>query len=211
MALPLRVRRRRPHPAQVSRSRVLLPGLALLAVLATAPFGGLKTAAVPPPEPLGLGQDLDLGPFTVRVEQVLSVPRVELAGGLEIEPASARGRLLLVEVRARNTTDEPQSSLQVAKAIGGPRAAVEPWPGDQDIRGDIVGVADATRAGYVNPGLTLHALVIFSQPATWTAATIDLSLSGSRFREDDPFSLEPQAWVLDDVLARGPLPVTVRT
>ena len=77
--------------------------------------------------------------------------------------------------------------------------------------GNFVGVADATRAGYVNPGLTLHALVIFSQPATWTAATIDLSLSGYRFREDDPCSLEPQAWVLDGVLARGPLPIAMRT
>ena len=75
----------------------------------------------------------------------------------------------------------------------------------------MVAVADARRVSYVNPGLTLHAVVVFPQPPTWKGTSIDPGLTAYRFRDKDPYSLEPQSWVLDTEVARGSVPIQVRS
>jgi len=49
--------------------------------------------------------------------------------------------------------------------------------------------------------------VVFPQPATWKGTSIDLGLTAYRFRDKDPYSLEPQSWVLDSEVARGSVPI----
>ena len=212
MRVPRRiVPRRGALPRQLTRGRVVGPLIIALLVLATSPFGGLRAAPTPPPDTLQLGHEVDLGSFTVRVVKVLAAPSLETAGSYTLKPPDPGGRLLIIEMHATNTTDAPLSTSAIAKSFGGPRAAVVPWPGERAIRGDVVAVADARRVSYVNPGLTLHAVVVFPQPATWKGTSIDLGLTAYRFREKDPYSLEPQSWVLDTEVARGSVPTQVRS
>ncbi|HRW03158.1 MAG TPA: hypothetical protein P5314_15415 [Tetrasphaera sp.] len=196
----------RTVPAGARRGRVLLPSLILVATLASAPFGGLRATEAQPPAALKAGEVIATGPFDVTLGKVVTLDELSV-NDLALPPASPGGRLMAIELTVTNTTDEPLSPLRITDAIGGPRAAVEPWPGQDEPHGELVAVADGTRVRTVNPGLSVHAVLVYPQPASWTADRIDLDVYDFRFQEEDPLSLDPDTWLLHSVVASGEFPI----
>src|SRR4051794_37766595 len=75
-----------------------LGALGVVLVLATAPFGGLRSAAKEDTRPLALGQRLDIGPFYVTVEKVTQLSDLQPA----VSPDNPRDKLLVLKVKVTN-------------------------------------------------------------------------------------------------------------
>ena len=62
----------------------------------------------------------------------------------------------------------------------------------------------------VNPDQTYTYAYVLRQSPTPTSTPLLLAVTGYRFQADDPSTLDPNAWVLDDdPLAEGHVPIEV--
>lgn len=211
---PSRARRLLSRSRSMARPRTgkqwLLVGAGILLVV-TAPFGGLRAQAAAQPPTLRVGRAVDIGPFDVTVNSVVTL--ADLRPSPDADPVAEPGipgdRLFLIDVTVRNTTDQPQYSFLVSQAFSGTGTGVVALPGEKVPTGRMYDVADSSGVDQVNPGVSYEFAVVFEQRAGWQPGKVRLGLSGYTFQEKDPLGLNPDRWVLADQVAEGPVPVRV--
>lgn len=185
-----------------------LGALGVALVLATAPFGGLRSAADEDAKPLELGQRIDIGPFYVTIESVKQL--TELPPVIEADPTS---RFLVIKATLTNHTDRPESNHLVTLAFSGEHTGAMAFDEDAQPQLHVYDVDDAGEvpAGeMVNPHLThTYAFVLRQRPDTDLGA-LTLAVTGYHFVADDPETLDPDEWVADDhPLAEGHVEIVV--
>ncbi|RLV51127.1 hypothetical protein D9V37_04200 [Nocardioides mangrovicus] len=180
-------------------------GVAAVALLITAPFGGLKAEPAPKPATLHLNRAYDIGPFDVTVQKVVTVSSLSPV----IKPARKHDRLLVVEALVHNRTDEPQYSSYISKAIVTKNMGARPGVADAYLVKDASSLSEQ-----VNPGLTYRLAFVFQQARGWEPASGDdaprLGLGRWTFQADDPLTLDPDAWVPERLLVEAPVDVKVK-
>lgn len=185
-----------------------LGALGVVLVLATAPFGGWRSASEQDVARLALGQRLDLGPFYLTIESVSEV--AELPPVLEADGAS---RYLVLRTTVTNHTDRPEFASLVADALGADGTGALPWDGEQVPRLRVFGRDDAVElpsAEYANPDQTLSLAFVLRQRPGVDLDEVVLQVYGYRFQEVDPYTLDPERWIEDDTpLAEGHVPIEV--
>jgi hypothetical protein len=181
--------------------------VAVLAVLVTAPFGGLGKAHTDDAATIRLGTRYDIGPF------YLTIDKVETLGDLapSVSP-TGRNRLLVIEVDVRNHSYRAESADLVVQAVGGTGTGAVPWPDQKDISVRTFDVADGSEVGTetINPGQSYQLALVVQQAPDWQPGHFALSLAGYEFEHDDPTALDPNEWILTKVLAKGPVDVEVK-
>jgi hypothetical protein len=181
--------------------------LAAVAVLLTAPFGGLAKAQ-DDPETLELEHTYDIGQFEVRLDNVVSLG--DLAPAVVPDPGL---RLLVLDVAVTNPNDEAQPIEDLTKTWSGKATGAVPWGEDEAPRLRAFTVDDATELDpgeMVNPGQTMRVALVLQQVADWDPAGLSLELYASHFKED-PFTLSDGYWVVDELVASGPIAVEVQS
>ena len=185
-----------------------LGALAMLAVLVTAPFGGLSKAESTGAAPLALHHRYDIGPFFVTLDQVETLS--DLAPTVSPSPGH---RLLVIEVEVTNHTDRAELASLVTEAIGGEHTGAVPWPGQDTVQPEVFDVEDGGAfegSDWVNPGQSYQLALIVQQEQGWTPGGLTLSLNGYVFERDDVTTLDPEHWVQRRYVAAGPVPVKVK-
>jgi hypothetical protein len=194
--------------------------LALLAVLVTAPFGGLDRASGGRYAPLHLGSRYDIGPFYLTVDKVVSLSDLAPA----VSPQKKRDRLLVIEITITNHTDAAESAALAVATLGGDHTGAIPWPDDVESakeRGDEVpttpvplafNVADGSRMDTepVNPGQSYQLAVVVEQVPDWKPDDFILSVLGLEYEEEDPTTLDDGHWVQHLFIAQGHVDVEVK-
>jgi hypothetical protein len=177
-------------------------------VVATAPFGGLKSAADQDVVPLEVDQRIDIGPFYVTVESVKQV--AELPPVIDADPTS---RFLVIKAKLTNHTDRPESNHLVTLAFTGEHTGAMAFDGE-DVPGlhvyDVDDAGEVPDGEQVNPDQTYtYAFVLRQSPDTDLDA-LTLAVTGYHFQEVDASTLDPDEWVADDhPLAEGHVPIEV--
>ena len=179
--------------------------VAAVLIVLSAPFGGWRSAPAQDVTPLTLGQRIDLGPFYLTIDsvkQVSALPPVIEADGVT--------RLVVIKTTVTNHSDRPESADLVEKAFSGDHTGIVAWDDGDQIR--VYGVDDAVElpAGeWINPDVTYHVALVFRQEPDTDLDRLTLGVTGYRFQTDDPQTLDPDRWVLSDLLAEGHVPIEV--
>ena len=202
-------RRSRVREFAASRSATQRVGIvAGVLVLATAPLGGLRSAASEGAETLELGTRYDIGAFDVTIDKVSQVPDLEPA----ISP-EAGYRILAVKVSVTNTSERAEQAGQVSGAFSGTGTRAVPWSEDDEpelLIFDVEDANDVPTTEYLNPGVTYEWVLALQQRPDADLDTLELGLTAYHFRETDPQTLDPNIWVLDRrPLAEGHVPIVV--
>lgn len=188
------------------RSRVQrLTGLAVVVLLVTAPFGGLKQAPARVPDMVVAGKQFRVGPFDVTIEKIVTL------GSLPGEdPDPDGGRQLVIEAVVTNpgTRSEYTSTLTDAVTVqdGGVANVDGKAPRPQPLF-----VKDASRIGEINPGLSYQLALVLPQAPGWTEQDVTLRIEGMRFVHEDPLTLDGDFWLTTGRTASSAtLPVEVK-
>lgn len=173
-----------------------------VALLATAPFGGLSAAPEPPPQQLLLGQPMMVGPFEVAIDKVVELPDLAPA----ITPAPTE-RVVVLDAVVTLTGDRPEYGVTLTNNLrvtgGGVKIAERP---------SLYVVEDATAMSVFNPGVTYRLAIAFVADGPWQGETATVRANQVVFREEDRRTLNPNAWVgLDEIQWQGTLPLERRS
>ena len=186
-----------------------LGAIGVVLVLLSAPFGGWRSAVERDVVPLELDQQIDIGPFYVTIQSVKQV--TDLPPVIEGDGVS---RFLVIRAEITNHTDRAESNHLVTAAFSGKHTGALPFDEDGDeVRPHVFDVDDAgdvPDSEMVNPDQTYTYAYVLRQDAGTDLDAVRLAVSGYTFQEDDPSTLDPDEWVLDDdPLAEGHVPIEV--
>jgi hypothetical protein len=162
------------------------------ALLASAPFGGLAGVPDPGPEPITAGTAMMVGPYEVVIDQVVELP--DLAPAVQPKPSE---RVIVLDTHVTLTGDRPEYAVTLTKnvAVSGGGVDVVDTP-------QLYFVEDSTRMSSFNPGLTYRLALTFTTSGPWQGDAITVSTNLVEFREEDKQTLDPNAWVGRDEIAR---------
>jgi hypothetical protein len=173
--------------------------LAGVALLVSAPFGGLEAVPPPPLAAIEVEQPFDVGPFEVTVRRVVSVPDLEPIA----RPERRRNRLLGIVAEVHNLTDRPEYLTLLPDSLTARGAGVtgrEP---------ELFVVSDGTRPSMLNPGMSEEMVIVLEhQPGL--GETLRLDVLGFTFVEDSVLTLDEDYWLPGDVALSGDFPVEER-
>jgi hypothetical protein len=180
-------------------------------VLATAPFGGLRSASEQDVVPLELGQRIDIGPFYVTLDSVTNVGDLSPA----VEAPEDGSRLLVIRIEVSNHTDRAELATLVPDAFGGEHTGAVAW----EITDDPLRVFDRNDAvevpgsDYVNPGQTYEWALVLKQRPDTDLDRVELEVYGYTFESEDTVTtLDPDRWAPDEhPLAEGHVPIEVES
>jgi hypothetical protein len=194
---------------------------AVVAILLTAPFGGLSPAKDQYEAKLQLGHRYDLGPFYLTLDKVETLSDLSPA----VTPQDPGDRLLVIEITVTNHTDESFIVSSAVDTIGGDHTGAIPWPGDvrsaEEFGGDppttaepkVFNVADASDmlTEAFNPGQTYQLAIVVEQRPGWDPKDLVLYLLGLVHQDEDPTTLESGGhWVQKTYVARGHVDVETK-
>lgn len=205
-AAPRRRTRTRDALARTSRPQ-RVSFIAALALLATAPFGGLQTAKDDPAQQIRAGQDFTVGPFEMSIRKVVTVG--DLAP--EVKPIVPGGRLMAVVVQVENTTTRPEPASILAKSVkieGGGLALAD----GKQVPPEVLSFADGQTIREFNPGLDQEVALVFQQRPGWEGEEVTVQAVRLEFAETSALTLDEDFWrIWDDQIAqRGRFTVEVR-
>lgn len=168
--------------------------LGAVALLATAPFGGLREVEPSPPTSVQVGQTFRLGPFEVEVRKARTT--TDLSGvvpGGEPEPGR---QFLLLDLEVTNAGDRMEYAHVLRRALELPDAAIidDPATGFDDPTTYIT--ADSSRLTELQAGLSYPVTVIYQQERGWRASELRIDVTGLEWvdEEADFLSLDPFRW-----------------
>ncbi|HSX69235.1 hypothetical protein [Nocardioides sp.] len=189
------------------RSQQLVGGGLALALL-TAPFGGFESVSAS--TLLGsieIGVPMQVGPFEVTLEKVVTVP--DLAPTVTPEPGR---KLLVVVASVENTGNRPWGVRVLTDAL--------PAPADGGIEANDLGKTNADVYDYddtsqirdINPGIRHKAVLVWQQDEDWSGDSVTLTVDELEWvGEDTVLRLSDERWRdLDRPVAQGVFPVEVR-
>ncbi len=206
----------RVRGALASRSRKQkATGLAAVALLLTAPFGGLQHAADDPTRALVAGRPVTVGPFEVTFLRAYRARQFEGSAlnpwdASPVKPTVASHRILVVEVDVVNAGKRPEYPQVLTKAVSiSGAAAVDGYAGPTT-RPELVYRADGSPAGELNPGLKHRLALIVEQPARAARSRVTVSVVPMTYigKGGGASNLDEDYWLhLDGVARRGSIPV----
>jgi hypothetical protein len=190
-------------------------GLAALALVASAPFGGLDRVSEEPPTSLAVARPMTIGPYEVtfvrayRVKQY-SGTALKAWEGTPIKPSAPSRRLLVIEVDVVNDGSRPEYGHDLTKAVSIRGAAKTDSYGGPSAQPQLIYREDGSRPDPLNPGLTHHLALIVEQPTavktTW--ATVTVSRMTYVGKGGGASNLDEDYWLhLDGIARRGTIPV----
>lgn len=180
-----------------------------IALLATAPFGGLEAAGDPPLERLSIGRTMDVGPYDVTVEKVFTIDSL----APDVVPREGN-RLLVIRVEVVNDSDRPQRlALLNDESIGAFYArdtGVVPFE-DPTLPMPLLFHVEDERTfengDTINPGVTYRIGLILEQSGDWQGEQIVLGVNHYQWREEATLALSAADWELAGPMWEGPVPV----
>ncbi len=181
-----------------------LAAVVAVALLLTAPFGGLEQAKTPEPDAAPVGKAFQIGPFDVTVEKAFTLG--SLTGD---EPEPDGKRFLVVRAVVSNPGTRPEYLSYLTEVLAVKHGGVVFEEGSR--RAQALFVKDASSIGEMNPGLTYELALVFPQRAGWTRQDITLEIGGTNFVHEDPLTLDGDFWLpTDKTVATMTLPVEVK-
>lgn len=174
--------------------------LGAVALLVTAPFGGLKQVESPPPESAQVREPFRVGPYDVTVRRARTLPTLEPA----YEPAEGN-QLLVFVVEVENLTDRSEFVHTFKTVLSVDDGDVLEEDGQQ-LQPEIRHLEDGETIPYLNPDVPVELALIYEQPLGWDGREVSLGFQEMVLQEVDPFTLDPDAWLVSD----GPPAVEVR-
>lgn len=209
-AVPDEPPRRLAHGARSFVTRRSAPQkvsvVAAILLLLTAPFGGLSKTHEDDVEKLSYAQKLDIGPFLLEIEKVLTIP--DLAPSVTPEPGN---KLFVIDVDVTANTDRAEALTLATAAFGATGVDARPWPGDESaaLRAyDVNDGAEFDSGERINPGIGYEVALILQVPGDWKPEQVVLRVTGYHFQVQDPLASNDGTWVLDDApLASGAITV----
>jgi hypothetical protein len=190
-------------------------GFAALALLASAPFGGLSPAGDEPPEAIRLNQAVTIGPYEVtflrgyRVEQFRGTTVAEWAAA-PFKPSAASRRLLVLEVDVANRGKRPEYAHVLTQAVSIQEAAkVDSFRGPTS-RPALLYRSDRSDASVLNPGLTHRLALVVEQPTAVRSPRATVAISEMTYvgKGGLASNLDEDYWLhLDGVDRRGTFPI----
>lgn len=182
--------------------------VAAVLVLLSAPFGGWRSASEQDAVPLELNQKIDLGPFHLTIESVTQVTEL-----LPVVEADGTSRFLVIRTVVTNHTDRPEFADLATDALSGEHTGALPWDENEDPQLRVFGRDDAVElphGEYINPDQTYPIAFVLRQSPEVDLGRLTLAVTGYSFQEVDPYTLDPDRWVLDDrPLAEGHVEIEV--
>ena len=201
--------------AQRSRKEKTV-GVAALALVASAPFGGLGPAGEEPVHGLRLNNTVTIGPYDVtflrayRVKQFVGTQVPEWSAS-PFKPSDESRQLLVLEVDVANGGKRPEYAHVLTKAVSIRGAAKVDSFGGPTARPGLIYRADRSDASILNPGMTHRLALVVEQPARVrtpraTVAVRELMYVGKGGLASN---LDEDYWLhLDGTARRGTIPVT---
>ncbi|HEX7738200.1 MAG TPA: hypothetical protein VF426_00980 [Marmoricola sp.] len=185
-----------------------LGALAGVALLVTAPFGGLRSAADVPPEHVSVDKPLMVGPFRFTFVKAVTVSDLEPAA----KPSVEGGRLFVIEARVSNPGERPEPVIELTRALTVQDAGVAPDTDGSAATPDMYDVDDSTTlSGSINPGVSYLVALVWDQQPGWTGDHARLRIARQEYRDKDPLTLDDHTWwLMDDALATATVPVEVK-
>lgn len=175
-----------------------------VALLLTAPFGGLEPATTPKAQTAPVGKPFRIGPFDVTVEKAFTLGSIS---GDEPEPDGKRFLVVRALVSNPGTRPEFLSNLTEVLAVKHGGVVFD----DGTSRAQSLFVEDASSISEMNPGLRYELALVFPQRAGWTRQDITVEIGGTDFVHEDPLTLDGDFWLpTDTTVATMTLPVEVR-
>jgi hypothetical protein len=191
-------------------------GLAAVALMASAPFGGLERVAEDPPRSLVTAHAIRIGPYDVtfqrayRVKQYLGA-QLEPWATMPVKPSSESRRLLVVEVDVTNAGRRPEYGHTLTKAVSIAGAEkVDNW-GGPSTRPSLIYRADGSAAGVLGPGLTHRLALVVEQPAAASSQRATIRVSKVRYvgKGGLASNLDEDYWlILDDTARQGTVSIS---
>lgn len=184
------------------RTRTQKGGAAAAVVLAaTAPFGGLAPVAEPPVPALEVAEPFQLGPFEVTVARAVTTPELEPL----LTPERKGNRILSVVLEVTNTTDRPETLIQLTDAISLSGAGIVPATDPSFFL-----LLDSSNPRWLNPGVTNElALSVEHDPSD--DAPLVVETLGYDYVDESSLTLYEDYWSpTDEAVRRGEIPVEER-
>lgn len=187
-----------------------LGAVGAVALLVTAPFGGLRAVGDPPADRLTLGQTVDVGPYDLTVEKVFTLP--DLAP--DLVPAEGN-RLLAIRMTITNDTDEPQPVALLVdygdnRIVYASGSGAVPFEGYDEVVPQLYNVADEREFGpsdVINPGLTYTVALVVEQDGAWQGGSLTLGLQEFVWETEAALALSSPRWVFTGRVWEGVVPV----
>lgn len=172
--------------------------IASLAVLVSAPFGGLQEVETPGASQVAVGEVIGMGPLDLTVRGAASVPKIG-TGYTKIRPSVKGNRILAVVVDVRNPTNVPIYATALEDAVRVVGGGV--LPGGPDGKVSAVPVmsylADHSQPGIFNPGLTATVVLAFEH-TPGSAEELTMLVCGYDFIEEGSLRIQTNFWVVHD-------------
>ena len=200
--------------AQRSRKEKVA-GVAALALVASAPFGGLDPAGDEPTNGLRLNDKVTVGPYDVTF---LRAYRVNQFAGTQVpewsvspfKPSDESRQLLVLEVDVANGGKRPEYAHVLTKAVSiGGAAKVDSY-GGPTARPGLIYRADRSNASILNPGMTHHLALVVEQPVRVQAQRATVAIRELMYvgKGGLASNLDEDYWLhLDGTARRGTIPV----
>lgn len=201
--------------AQRSRKEKVA-GVAALALVASAPFGGLDQAGEEPMSGLRLNETVQIGPYDVtflrayRVKQFVGTQVPEWSAG-PFKPSDESRQLLVLEVDVTNGRKRPEYAHVLTKAVSISGAAKVDSFGGPSARPGLIYRADRSDASILNPGMTHRLALVVEQPAQMRTPRARLAIREMMYvgKGGLASNLDEDYWLhLDGTARRGTIPVT---
>ena len=192
-------------------------GVAALALIASAPFGGLDQAGEEPAEGLRLNDTVTIGPYAVTF---LRAYRVKQFAGRQVpewsadpfKPSDESRQLLVLEVDVTNDGKRPEYAHVLTKAVSISGAAkVDSFSGPPAGRPELIYRADRSNVSTLNPGMTHRLALVVEQPARAQARRATVAIRELTYvgKGGLASNLDEDYWLhLDGTARRGTIPVS---
>lgn len=187
---------------------------AATAVVAATPFGAWATVSEDL-TPLSAGQVVEVGPYELAIEKVVSTPTL----GQDVRPQDEANKLLVVVAEVENVSDRPAAAAQLGDVVPAPVGAGivdgdlaigdDVPPGERPVP-RIFNIEDASSVTYINPDLTYRFALVWEHRGDVDVDEVRLHLTElSWIAEGESFAgLADEYWLpLHEVSHDGVFPV----
>ncbi|SEC82352.1 hypothetical protein SAMN04489844_3061 [Nocardioides exalbidus] len=186
-----RFARARPLPQQAG-------ALAGLALLASAPFGGLSVVPEPGAGSWTTGTPFEVGPFEVTVDRAVSTDDL----GAAVPPPAEGNRLVAVVADVENVSDRMAYLSLLTDAVRPAASGTVDGGNDPFARGpapEVYLVKDTSTPTLLNPDVALRVVLVWEQNpgAAADPGTLRLDVGGYDFVEEGSLTLDSNFWLPD--------------
>ncbi len=186
--------------------RQKIGAVVVVALLVSAPFGGLRKAPPPAPEVVGIDRPLMVGPF--RFTFVKAVTVADLAP--VVRPSTPGGRLFVVEAQVSNPGTRPERLITLTQALTVQGAGIANIHGSPTTPRAyyVKDGTDLSGGGSMNPGTSYLVALVWDQAPGWSGDRAHLRVGRLEYRERDPLTLSDKSWwLMGDEAAAATFPV----